>query len=678
MILDIAFPVPLHKTFYYKIGPQIDGKLIKPGIRVRTVFGRRIATGIITAVHEDSEVNISGFTKIKEIEEIIDAPTQFGQEIVELSFWISKKWNVPVGIVLFSFFQPVWNAALKDVTPRAISQIHEYDAFFKDGFLKNLSTEQKDVIEKLKSRLGSGSFSVNLLYGPSKTGKSEIYFNLMAEALKNGGQILFLLPDIMLLESFYEEILKRFDSSLVNLWHSKLTAKYRREAWFRIFNGSCRTVLGTRSSVFLPFQKISLIIMDEEEDETYVQEDSEPHFHCRDLIVQRAAFHKACVVLASSCPSLESYTTALSGKWNFLKMTEKVSGAGQYTLSVKKKKKEPGKIISSVLEEKLKNAIENKKQAILIAGRKGYAGAYFCARCGWRQYCPTCKIPMIIDKHETENRFIFLCKQCGIKKEPVEVCPRCFGKMFRHRGIGTQKIEEELKKIFEGIRILRIDSDNLRKTSKQGKKTHEIFLNHKADVLIGTRLISKGYNFSNVSIVGIIDIDFEFSLNDFRAQEKIFQTLVHACGRISNDLHGQFVIQTCYPEHQIFSCLKNLDFELFAAQELEMRKNFFYPPFSGILLCIACSKNEKMANAVLLQVMEKLKTQSKDNGLEKEIEILGPNGYKGKRTKKDFCEYFLLKAPVHSDLSKYVSEIMNVKMPKSVKLKVIPEPYNFR
>ncbi len=670
MIADIAFPVPLRRTFYYRLHDNLVG-VARPGLRVLAPFGPRLATGMIVKLHEESEVDLSGFKTIKTIDTLVDREPVFKDDIPAVCLWMQSRWNAPAGLAFDSFFPRAIPPGLPPLPPAAAAA----DPFLP-AQLPALTSALAALSARLSAFIGSregGNPAAHVLSGPPQHGRYEIYLALIKKAVSGGGQALCLVPDLNLLPHFTERLGSIFKPEAVAVWHSRLTPKQKREAWLGARDGSVKIVLGARSAAFLPFRDLALAIIDEEQDDIYKQEEQEPNFHARELLIKRAHYHNACVLLASACPSMEAYAEVEAGRFSWNELPR--PAAARPTVSVVDMDKHPWDMISPPLAEKLQKAVADKKQALVIAGRKGYSSYLLCANCGWVKRCGRCRVSMGVKKDGETNQFV--CWRCG-RKEPVpEICPVCTGKVFREKGTGTQKVEAYLKKLLPGAKVARFDGDLVKGSVKNAAAVYGAFVKGETDILVGTRLLARGHDFPNLGVIGVIDSDAGLSTADFRASEKVFQTVFEACLTLETAAAGgDFFVQTRQPGHYIFSVLPAMDYRKFAEGELAARRDFFYPPFSQLVRLGFASFDPKALADFSGEVLKALDLPSSDDEeAGPQSEILGPMAVSDLKKSKLLKEYYLVKLPDEAALAYCLEKLGTVKPPKSVKFKITADPY---
>lgn len=518
--------------------------------------------------------------------------------------------------------------ALKDLDQKQIISLRErrvYRDIFghRHGFIKEpvkLTQEQNEVLEKLRPALESQVFKTFLLHGVTGCGKTEVYLQATAKALAGKKNVLILVPEIALASQLEAHFYSRFGERIA-LLHSGLTTAERHDQWQRILRGQAQIVLGARSAVFAPLPDLGLIIVDEEHEPAYKQEDG-LHYHGRDLAVLRARFADCPVLLGSATPSLVSYHNAMCGKYELLKMQRRVHDQSLPDVSIvnlaEDKSSRPDLFFSDQLISALWENMENRQQSLLFVNRRGFASFMLCSDCGHIIQCRHCKVSLTL--HRQENQLI--CHYCGYSISPRVICPDCGSKDIKALGIGSERIEEEVRQILPHARIARLDSDTAT-NRKQYIETLKAVYKKDIDVLIGTQMIAKGLHFPNLTLVGVVWADSGLAIPDFRSSERTFQLLAQVTGRAGRGEHpGRVIVQTYYPGHYSLRHAQQHDYEQFFAQEISLRRELNYPPFSRLVNIKLSSKNEKNVQqcAKAVGIFLRSLTAKKYRG----VEILGP------------------------------------------------------
>ncbi|NMB35960.1 MAG: primosomal protein N' [Firmicutes bacterium] len=467
----------------------------------------------------------------------------------------------------------------------------------------SFSAQQKKAWQEIEKGF-SGSPKHFLLYGVTGSGKTELYLRAAAKVLKQGRTVLFLVPEIMLTPQIIDHFNRRFTGQFA-LLHSKLTPGERFREWKRIESGQARFVLGARSAVFAPLKNIGLIIMDEEHENTYKQDDA-PRYHTRDVAKWRAEYHDAIMLMGSATPSLESYWEARKQKLKLLQMTKRIGNRSLPAVQLvdmrhEFKQKNRG-IFSRLLLRAMEDTLSRGEQLILFLNRRGFAGFQLCRECGWVMQCPHCAVSLTY--HASPEHL--QCHYCGYKQAVPQSCPRCRSMYLRNFGLGTQRVEKVMRGLFPQVGVMRMDSDTAgRKGSYE--RIWRNFEEKKASVLIGTQMIAKGLDFPDVTLVGVIAADITLHLPDFRAGERTFQLLSQVAGRAGRgDKAGRVIIQTYTPWHYSIQAAAVHNYPKFTREELKRRQALFYPPFSEILLFNCSSPCEQEARQAAEELKKRL------------------------------------------------------------------------
>lgn len=444
-----------------------------------------------------------------------------------------------------------------------------------------LSAAQQKALDEVISSLETKN--VCLLHGVTSSGKTNIYIKMIAEMIRQGKQVLYLLPEIALTSQLIRRLQKHF-GGYIGIYHSRFSQNERVEIWNKVKNGEIRVILGARSSVFLPFQDLGWVICDEEHDGSYKQQDPAPRYNGRDAAIYLASLFQAKVVLGSGTPSIESYHNGVTGKYGLVSLMDRfgdlclppIEFIDTRTIPLKDKQKV---ILSPPLIEAMKEVVAKGKQVILFQNRRGYAPYQMCTVCNWIPQCKHCDVSLTL--HKLSNKLV--CHYCGTTYPTVHSCIRCGSDKFVFRNFGTEKIEEQLQEHFPEARVARMDIDTVR-----GKNAHDAliqqFEEQRVDILVGTQMVVKGLDFDHVDLVGILDADGLLSFADFRVNEKAFQLMEQVSGRAGRKTAtGKTMIQTAQPKHPVLILVQQHDFSGLYQLEMESRKQFFYPPFSRII-----------------------------------------------------------------------------------------------
>ena len=465
---------------------------------------------------------------------------------------------------------------------------------------------------------------VCLLHGVTSSGKTEIYIHLINEVLKLNRQALFLLPEIALTSQITTRLLQFFGDK-VGVYHSKISNNERVEIWNNLLNDEgYQIILGVRSSIFLPFRNLGIVIVDEEHETSYKQQDPAPRYHARNAAIMLANMHGAKVLLGSATPSLESFHNSQTGKYGYVSLDKRFEETELPQITVvdikelKRKKRMKG-LFSPLLIEKMQAVLDNNEQIILFQNRRGFAPMIYCKICDWMPKCKYCDVGLTY--HKKYNQLI--CHYCGTSYALPEVCPECGNEEIRERGFGTEKVEEEIKKLFPGAKVSRMDTDTTRKKTAFDDIILD-FENGKTQILIGTQMISKGLDFGNVSLVGILSADSMMNFPDFRAHERAYQLMAQVAGRAGRrQKRGEVILQTTHPEHLIIQAILRNDYRTMYENQMEERQLFRYPPLYRIIEITLKHKSEELVEDAAFSLASDLKTALGDRVLGPDKPVIG-------------------------------------------------------
>lgn len=448
--------------------------------------------------------------------------------------------------------------------------------------LSPLSESQSKALIEITE--GFKSHQVQLLHGVTGSGKTEVYTHLIAKTLDQGNQVLFLVPEISLTTQLSDRLRKVFGKRLL-VYHSKFSDSERVDIWRRLLTtNEPLVVLGVRSSVFLPFARLGLIIVDEEHEASFKQYDPAPRYNARDAALVLAGMHGAKSLLGSATPSVETYFKATNGKYGLVTLSERFDGATLPDVEIvdmkeMRKKKEVKGILSSPLRKRILNTLADKKQVIMFQNRRGFAPVVVCDQCGWTPKCQNCDVSLVYHK----NLSLLRCHYCGFTRTLPQLCPACGQNGIRIFGYGTERIAEELHEEFSDYRVARMDLDTTRNKDAYQEIIEE-FAKHETDILVGTQMVSKGLDFGDVRTVGVLNADTLLNFPDFRSNERAYNMLEQVAGRAGRRREkGSVVIQTVNPDHEVLKYVKAHDYASYYKAEIEDRAKFAYPPFTKVI-----------------------------------------------------------------------------------------------
>jgi primosomal protein N' (replication factor Y) len=543
-----------------------------------------------------------------------------------------------------------------------------------------LFKQQQKVLKAIQERIDLKNFSVFLVHGVTGSGKTEVYFHAIAHACRQKKQSILLVPEIAL-AVYMEGLFRSRLGERVAIYHSGLSERERYQQWMKIARGEVDLVIGARSALFAPFPRLGLIIVDEEHEFAYKQEEA-PRYQARDAAIVRGKMQKVPVILGSGTPAVQSFHNALTKRYQLLSMPERVEKRPLPLVQVIDMKTRTASakeeiLLSPELKRALEHTLAQGQQAMLFLNRRGFNRVHLCRFCGQTIRCRNCDLALIF--HLKAGRLA--CHYCGYRIEPPKVCPSCGRAGLKTFGFGTEKLEEELKRLFPQSRIARMDRDSVRHKGET-YRILKLFNDRELDILLGTQMITKGYDFPNVTLVGVIAADFSLGFPDFRASERTFQLLAQVGGRAGRgDKPGQVIIQTFNPEHYAILSAKDHDFEKFYRDEITLRKQLNYPPFA-YLACLRLQGNTKEETMLLAQKagreMERLLKAWPQKM--KEIQILGPVEAPLSRLKGKYRWQILLKSKqsglLHQFLDQAEEAVLRLLRSKGVSLSIDIDPYN--
>ena len=519
---------------------------------------------------------------------------------------------------------------------------------YNEDSKKILNDEQKMAINTIMTSKDRGY----LLKGVTGSGKTEVYMNLVSEVLSAGKSAIMLVPEIALTPQMIERFKGRFGRN-VALFHSKLSPGERYDEWFRIKKGEASLVVGARSAIFLPLRNLGLIIIDEEHENTY-KSDHNPKYNTKEVAKFLCEIKNCKYVLGSATPSIESYYEAQNGRLKLVEMKNRVSNKPLPDTEIIDMRDEIKSGNLSILSRKLRKAVEENlekgEQTILFLNRRGFSTFVSCRSCGYVFKCPECDVSMTYHK----NGYL-VCHLCGRAMKQTKVCPKCGSKYVKFFGAGTERVQEEVHKLFPKARILRMDVDTTR-TKDSHEKIYNAFKDGEGDILIGTQMISKGLDFENVTLVGILAADISLNIPDYRADERTYQIITQVAGRAGRgDKKGDVIVQTYTPESMSLNYAVNNKYEELYEEEIKIRKAMNYPPFSKILLINGLSVNEEKLRTFMTKAGNLLKEVLKDK---EDIQILGPTPCIITKIKEKYRWQIIIKGEINIELRKIIKDTL--------------------
>jgi primosomal protein N' (replication factor Y) len=718
--VDVLVPVALDQTYSYRVPEAIE---LAPGDLVVVPLGAREAIGVVWS--DDVAVRPGLHNRMKDVEARLDYPP-LKPELRQFVDWVSDYTLSPRGMVLRmclrmgAHLPPARDkvgvrlagpppkrmtaarqrvlALLADGMLRSKSEAAQeagvsagvINGLIDDGALETLvlppepvarqpepdhrppefTEAQRAAAEALRATVDKGGYSVTLIDGVTGSGKTEVYFEAVAETIRRGRQVLILMPEIALTAQFLDRFAERFGVRPAE-WHSELAPRLRARTWTAVAEGSVSVVAGARSALFLPYADLGLIVVDEEHDPAYKQEDG-VRYHARDMAVVRAHEAKIPIVLASATPAVETVVNAKRGRYAHLHLPERFGGAhlpAVEAIDLRREGPPRGRFIAPRLAEAVKIAIERGEQALLFLNRRGFAPLTLCNACGHRLACPNCDAWLV--DHRFRRRLV--CHHCGYSIPLPEQCPKCQATgSFVAVGPGVERLEQEAAELFPGARMLVLSSDMVDSVERLRQELDDV-AQGKFDLVIGTQLVAKGHHFPKLNLVGIVDADLGLANGDPRAAERTFQLLHQVVGRAGREEgRGVGLLQTHQPEHPVMRALIAQDREAFYAAEIAVREKTQYPPF-GRLASLLVSGADKHATEAQARRIAAAAPHVE------EVRVLGPAEAPLAVVRGRYRFRILVKAPRGFDLSAYLRQWLS-RVPKAtgtLKLEVDVDPQSF-
>lgn len=709
----------IDRVFDYSV-PDCFLDKIKLGIRVKVPFGKMELEGFVVEVKDSSDI------EVKDILDVIDDEAILNSELLELG----KKMQEDTLSTLISCYQIMLPKALKAKNGQVINK--KFDTYYylnkdivcygklstsqekiinlcmekeyvlrkelvdislsslntliKKNILlekklehyrlsynekieakKELTNDQKSVVDEVLANTGYFPY---LLFGVTGSGKTEVYMELIEDALNKGKTSIVLVPEISLTPQMVLRFQKRFGDNIAAI-HSALSDGEKYDEWRRIVKGEAKIVIGARSAIFAPLNNIGMIIIDEEHSDSYKQDDSNPRYNAKDIALLRGKYHNCPVIMGSATPSLEVFARAKKGVFKLLELPNRINGKSLPHINIVDMNEMISKTkghFSPVLLEAISARLLKNEQIILLLNRRGYSSFVTCKNCGYTFKCPNCDITLTYHKSSRTLR----CHYCGYGTKVYDTCPECHEKSINDLGVGTEKIEEELNKLFPESKILRMDFDT---TSRKGmhEKMIKAFKNHEYDILLGTQIVSKGLDFDNVTLVGVINADTSLNIPDFRSSETTFSLLAQVAGRAGrSDKEGEVIIQTFNPEHYAIQYTKKHDYLGFYNREMSIRRELKYPPYYYICYVKISGKDNKYIYEESLKI-----TKLFHNKLISMI-ILGPSPCTIFKLNNIYRYGIILKYKKDEDLREVLNKVIeHYKDNRNIKIDVNFNPSHF-
>ena len=588
--------LPIEGPFDYKIPKTMVDK-IQRGCRVWISFGTRRLVGHVVDFASKSKVSSP-----KEIEQLIDDKPILDDEMLLLTKQISRYYLCSWGEAIEAAIPSI----LKKGRTQVIARKKETEEEVKPTINLPPTEDQKRALHSILKAIRQNQHSVFMLHGITGSGKTEVYLQSIGEILAAGKSCIVLVPEISLTPQTIERFRARYHER-VAVFHSRLTQGQKHEQWKKIKDGTCHIVVGARSAIFSPVKNLGLIIIDEEHDTSYKQQDT-PRYHAVRVAIMRAAISNAVVILGTATPSLESYYKAKNNGYKLLQLKQRIEKRPLPTVNIIDmrdeivQRKRRRIVFSRLLRDSIQQALNKNEQIILFLNRRGFSTYANCKKCGFVFRCKKCNVAL--NYHSDKKKLT--CHYCNYRIDPVDICPECKSAYISYFGFGTQRVESELHRVFPTAGIVRMDTDATVKRQSH-KQILRDFSSGKFKILVGTQMVAKGHDFPQVTLVGVVSADTALNLPDFRAGERTFQLLTQVAGRAGRGfIPGRVIIQTYAPHHYSIISSVGHDYKGFYKKEIALRKELLLPPFSNIITITLRSYKEERAESVAKELAQKL------------------------------------------------------------------------
>jgi primosomal protein N' (replication factor Y) len=627
MYIDVVFGLPIEGPFTYEVPQGVSAK-VAVGERVWLPFANRRLLGYIVGLVDKPAVK-----NIRPIYSLIDEQPIISEDVLKTAKWVSEYYFSSWGEAIAAALPPTIKKGRSQATPRIVEPQEEVEP----SAHLTPTPEQDKALKCLWRDIESNKHDVYLIHGITASGKTEVYLQAIGRALEAGKSSIVLVPEISLTPQTIERFRSRFKGHVAVL-HSRLTDATRFHQWKKIKDGQATIVVGARSAVFAPVKNLGLIVIDEEHETSYKQQDA-PRYHAREVAIKRAQLTNAVVILGSATPSLESYTNAKKGVFKLLNLKQrildkqlpevKIVDMRQHARGPKRQA-----IFSKPLEDAIKKVLDNRQQAILFLNRRGFATFMNCRHCGYVLKCKNCDVTLVYHFQDKE----LVCHWCGWHQKPPKICPQCKGSYISYFGIGTEKVESEASRLFASAAISRMDTD-----ATSGRNSHKQILDgfkaSQTQVLIGTQMIAKGLDFPAVTLVGVVSADSALHVPDFRCGERTFNLLTQVAGRAGRGTAGgRVIVQTFTPGHYAIKCASKHDYEAFYEKEIKYRRQLQLPPYTHMVLVTFMSTNEERARHSAEDLVRLLEARVS------KVNVSGPAVAPGLRLRKRYRWNVILKS----------------------------------
>lgn len=646
---QVIFSIPLNKSFDYAV-PEALQPEISIGKRVLVPFGGGKKIGFVVGLSPTTNI-----LQTKEIIKIIDKEEIFDQEYIALSKWLAE------------YYLCSWGEALDAVLPQKTALPKKFKTTFQEISDSSepilLTAEQQKAAEIIKDKINQNQFYPILLRGITDQAKIQIYAQAIDTCIAQNKKVLFLVPEISLIKQYVGQLATNQQEKIA-IVHSGLSAGQKYDIWKKIKSGQINLIIGTRLAVFSPVKKLGLIIIEDEHDQSYKQ-DQKPMYHTREVALKRAEFHQACIILSSTAPSLESYYAAKKGKFTLVELPERIGETPPQVQIIDMRQEKIGRIkpiLSYPLIQEIQNQLANKNRVILFVNRRGFSTHVYCRECGWVIKCPKCNLPVVYNQAKN----LLQCHYCNWREKFTPVCPACKRETIDYYGTGTQKVEEQVKKIFSQALIRRVDLDTLTARKKLSKIDF--------DILIGTQVITKGLILPEVSLVGVLMVDMMLNLPDFRSAERTFGLLKQLIDLIKGKrLPAKIIVQSYQPDNYCLQAIKNCDYLEFYNKEMAFREELKYPPLAHLAKIIIRGMKDKKVEETSQDIMTRLLKLQKDK-FRRKMEIFTPALATYHKLRGKYRWQIVLKAKNVQDLQNILKEVALDKYPGDVHVSIDLDP----
>ena len=643
---QVSVPVPLKSEFTYSFDSEAMD--VKPGVRVIVPFKQRKIQGYVISVSDEKPD--AGFA-IKGIQRVVDKDPLFDKKDYELAVWMEKFYFSSRGEILDTMIP----GGKKDTN---FGGLDADEAIERPDV--TLSEEQENAVRTVMETEGRMYY----LFGVTGSGKTEVFLRCAEKVIEQGGQVIYLVPEITLTHQLALQVLKRFKNNVAIL-HSGLTDSQRIAQWRKIKRGEVSLVIGARSAVFAPFGNLKMIIIDEEHENSY-KSGNAPRYHARQVAQKRITDCGGKLLMGSATPSLEAWSLMKDpSKMVRIDLTKRVGGGSMPRIEIADMVKEEG-LFSTLLQDRMTRTLADGKQVILFLNRRGFSYYFHCRSCGYELKCPHCDVAMTYHK----RRNILQCHYCGHHQKPITVCPECGSMDVMYSGFGTEQVEQELQRLFPLCRVARLDTDTVSSDRTVIQKTLDAFRKGDIQILLGTQMVAKGLNFPNVRLVGIVMADSGLLIPDFRAEERTFDLLVQVSGRSGrSDSQGEVVIQTRMKDSPAITFASRGDVQAFFDQELAIRRETSFPPFSRMVNIVFHSSNATAARTSADAFAKELRNVFKST------KVYGANECPIEKIRESYRFQVLLRSTSVSDMLGGLSSVVSsFKLPYNVAMDIDVDP----